>query len=162
MYKILLILVTLISGFLNCKSQATSDSIPLGKITAVIDGVPALFNVDSKSTIASPHEGYSVTGGSYDEGDSMIIVSVISQGQKIETGTYIYSNNYKDSPYVAFIKYNPRNSITYTPLTSVITITSITDEYIQGTFSGEVKLNKHKPIIHITNGRFNVRIKEKS
>ena len=155
-----LFLSLLLSFFccLACKSQAHHDFIPSGTITASVDGVPTSFNIAAIAGLSKHGHGYVVRGLKSTLANADIIaIGVTSPHQTIGEGSYEWGN----SSYTAAIQLVQRGKvINYSSTKATITITSIQNGSIQGTFTGVLK-GSNELNINITNGKFNVKIQSK-
>jgi hypothetical protein len=164
-----LFLSLLLSAFccLACRSQANHDAIPSGTITADIDGVATSFNITAKAALAKHGNGYTygIRGvKNTSVAADIIAIAVLSKHQIISTGTY--DNSSMDAPFTAFIQFMERgkNFIVYSNMAAnnkgIVTITSIQNGRIQGTFNGVLK-GSNGLTINITNGKFDVKTETK-
>lgn len=178
MKRLLLILCVSVLLF-SCKKEYSYEGGPASNptyyLTATVDGVPLKFNVDNEAT-------YTISGGtnaleligfaSADPNDNTnITLDIHYDATPPGVGTYTgqTSNNFVTGVY----DYNDPNTIYSTGLNNVsvspltITITSITNTVVEGTFSGafyatdpSTTLIKSPPsYILITEGKFRLPIK---
>jgi hypothetical protein len=167
MNKLFLSLLLSVFSCLACKSQANNDAIPSGTITADIDGVATSFNITAKAALTKNSNGYTygIRGlKNTSVAADIIAIAVLSKHQIISTGTYDNSN--MDAPFTAFIQFMKRgkNFIVYSNMNTndkgIVTITSIQNGSIEGTFNGVLK-GANGLTMNITNGKFNVKIETK-
>jgi len=154
------------------QSSSSNDSIPLGTITADFDGITVTY----LNCIATkqPTKGCDISGYKYSEDSSIdtpLHVIIVNQHYKgLVVGTYSdKSDKYGRFSQAGIVydippvetKEGKDYPFAYGAQTCTVTITSLTDKTIQGTFSGVLKSNyKHKKKrIIITNGKFNLAIR---
>lgn len=159
----------------SCKKEYSYEGGPTSNptyyLTATVDGVPLTFNVDNEATytISSGFNALELIGfANADPNDNTNITLDIHYADPANppgVGTYtgqtndyfvtgVYDYNDADSVYTAGI-----NNISVSPLT--ITITSIKNNIVEGTFSGAFYptdintgiINPNRFIL-ITNGKF--------
>lgn len=150
------------------KNTAKPVGIGQGTITATIGGVSQTFTVKARAALETniyPRPPYSIVMAAAADGaeaPSTLLLTVNST-EPINTKTYLYNNNdkvqttgitYEDGR--AADKYTPAGS---NPESITITIQSITETGVQGTFSGTLSCNGQ--VKKVTNGRFNLALSGK-
>ena len=141
------------------------DSIPLGTITADIDGIPTSFSYAIMTYSMSPAlYGFSIFGDYAEKSKDFISIGILSLHYPVNTGLYADSTDVANS-FKASITYGhgyEHDYHTYStekpPYGAKIILTYIDSTHLEGTFSGEVvDVDTTKAHI-IKNGKFNVRI----
>jgi hypothetical protein len=160
MKKVLFVSLVLLFALASCKKdELANSSIPSGTISALVDNIPVSFNV---STMAdTSYHAYSghillVEGWQGEVTNSDFISFSIIHPERIGVGSY--------SP-PSFCYWHQSDSTMYNlagnDSTAQITITSVTDSTIEGTFNAIVAKNSYNEQLFsgytVTNGKFNVK-----
>ena len=167
MKKLLLFSACIMLAFASCKkNDPTKSTTAVGTISATIGGVNETFTTSVIAESAdTPSYTIGISGfrgtGANQEG----IQIGISSYKPITTGTYTISsalsNDVVYTPFVGYYKNTSVSSIAIfgTDNITTITITSVSNTNVQGTFSG-VLLNEDgsTDTQTIANGKFNVNI----
>ena len=175
MKKVLLISFCILFIFTSCKKK--SEVVPVNTITATVNGVNMNFNVNIHAQYDGDFEGTGNTGltivggATIDSITGLMGISIVTaNANSITKGTYIAANANNTPPIWAALSYTDFNSVTNSPGTNyvsninnsapfTITITSISNTNVQGTFSGILgNLNNSSDIKTVNNGKFNVKI----
>jgi hypothetical protein len=169
MKKIVLSLILIIILITSCSKSKPNNYVPLGTISANIDGVPITFSVNAiadTSTTFFAFGQYSyniyINGFQDQTGTSNKLTVWLTNVPAAPIGIGTYPNNpiycYFFYTKVPFVYQNNG----FAPYISTVTITSIDSTSIQGIFSGQVIItedstSENPPLSYnITNGKFNV------
>jgi hypothetical protein len=164
MKKLLFYSFCVLAIFNSCKKNSSSTGS--GSISAMVNGNTKTFNTDAVATLSNAGGIYSllVKGIGYSSGDTSSISILVGKSNPITTGVYTpvgtagvpvsvtYSPGY-DREYS-----NDTARYSYQP---EVTITSISNSNVQGTFSGNLILYSGKTLVmsqSIGSGSFNVNI----
>lgn len=165
MKKTLLIAVCILVSLASCKKSSVA---PKNTITATIDGVTETFNVNAFAQLGTSIDLNShllVNGSNSSATGSDGMTIDINANTTIAKGTYI-NNGAAGFMAITYSK-GPLSlsspNIYATDLNSVypsnITITSVSNTNVQGTFSGQLLFTDGKTVKTVTEGKFNVDIK---
>ena len=155
-------------AFASCKKNdpAKSNTTAVGTISATIGGVNETFTTSVIAESAdTPAYNIAISGFRGTDVNRVGIQIGISSYKPITTGTYAISsavsNDVVYTPFVGYYKNTSVSSIAIfgTDNITTITITSVSNTNVQGTFSG-VLLNEDgsTDTQTIANGKFNVNI----
>src|SRR6185437_7464333 len=138
--------VCLLLVFGSCKKKG--DIVPTNTISATIDGANVNFNGDASDRIVTNALGLyanllDITGSTGADGNRATIVITITSKNSITNGTVISSDNGADTfSDIIYEKTDPISQIAQPYITdnfghypTVVTITSISNTNIQGTFN---------------------------
>ena len=171
MKKTLLFAICIFLFFASCKKKS-SDTAPSNSITATIDGVSESFNTNITVHFGAGIQGIQSgsgliiegTNGNADGADDLSIT--INSSSTVVKGNYTNSGNSGGFPSIFYRKgaFSVSDPVFYiTDVNAVnpsaVTITSISNTNIQGTFSGKLIFTDGKTIKTVTDGKFNVNIK---
>jgi len=163
MKKVLVFISCIIVLFASCKKD--KQQTPAYYITADVDGVPVSFTTNnlakfSKATLTQNNKLYLYGAAGLDENSDVISID-ISEPQPITQGsTYtaiIDDTHYVGIAYVTapFSTTRPNQYISYFDDGGMgITITSLTDKGIEGTFRGTLANINNGTEKKLTNGKF--------
>ena len=165
MKKTLLIAVCLLVSLVACKKNSVA---PKNTISATIDGISETFNINVSAQLGTSvqlnsHLIISGASGSAASSDGMAIE--INSGSTIVNGNYV-NNGAAGYMGITYSKgpFSLTNPIVYsTDVNSVypsnVTITSISNTNVQGTFTGKLLFTDGKTVKTVTDGKFNIDIK---
>jgi hypothetical protein len=176
MKNILLFSVCLLFILSSCKKSGGGDgSTPANTISATVDGVKLNFSTKAIAYISQTYSMINIldingqTGKGITNEGIDINVAEYFPNVGITKGTYLTSGP-PPSPaysYLSYYKQVPDSNYVHSYFTDIsklaayvttVTISSITDTNVQGTFSGTVYNSRGDSTKVITNGKFNMAI----
>jgi hypothetical protein len=167
MKKPLLITICILLAFSSCKK---SSDVPANTISATIDGVDESFNTNQSARLGSSidlNSNLLISGSSASGTGADGIGITIESNSTIVKGSY--NNAGTNNSGFTSILYSKGPSLLIDPniyttdvngnYPTTITITSMSNTNIQGTFSGQLLFKDGKTVKSVTNGKFNLDIK---
>jgi hypothetical protein len=163
MKKVLVFVSCIVVLFASCKKD--KQQAPSYYITADVDGVPVSFTTNnlaklSNATLTENNTLYLYGATGFDENSDAISINV-SEPEVITQGS-TYTGSIDDTRFVAiayiagpFSATRPNEYVSYFDDGGMgITITSLTDKSIEGTFRGTMLNTNNGTEKKITNGKF--------
>ena len=166
MKKPLLIAICILLAFTSCKK---SSDVPANTISATVDGVDESFNTNTNAQLGTAialNSVLNIAGSSASGTGADIIGMTIESNGTIVKGSYSNSavNNstftsmlYTKGPFLLSDP-NIYSSGVNGNYPTTITITSMINTNIQGTFSGKLLFKDGTTVKSVTNGKFNLDI----
>jgi len=161
----LLITVCILAVLASCKKNSVA---PKNTISATIDGVPETFNTNVSAQLGTSvalNSNLIISGASSSAASSDGMAFEINSNSTIDKGSYI-NNGAAGFMAITYSKgpFSLSNPIVYsTDVNSVypsnVTITSISNTNVQGTFTGKLLFTDGKTVKTVTDGKFNIDIK---
>jgi hypothetical protein len=168
MKKTLICVIAILSFCASCKKSSSDPSnTPANTITATVDGVSENFNTSVYAKIGTGiriNSALIISGSNSSASGSDLISLTLNTNNTIDKGDY--TNNGSNG--VTSIVYSKGVSTLANPnfyatdvngvYLSTITITSISNTNVQGTFSGKLVFPDGKTTKMVTDGKFNVNV----
>ncbi len=167
MKKGVLLTIALLLIYSSCKK---SDPVaPANTLSATVDGVAENFSIGQTTYLSNglaPDADLSIFGSEGSGANSLNLAITIEANNTIATGTYtnadvnnagFISITYSIGPATTNFDFYTSDPTAKYPTT--ITITSISNGNVQGTFSGQLPLYNGTAIKTITDGKFNLNVK---
>ena len=163
-----LISIVLMTAVLAVSCKKDPTDIPIGTISAAVEGTTTDFKVNAKATRLSVQNGFGIKISGYKKDPSLSgtnLEVIIVRPSQITVGNYV--ENPGDNPLVElnhFQEFILGSGTIYSNFHSnahpvTVSISEINGTSVKGTFSGELKvggLNGSTTTAMLTNGVFNV------
>lgn len=164
----LLLLLCIFTVTFSCKKNASSIDVPIGSVTAIVDGKQVTLTgayAAINNSFAPAAYSIDISGwlGAINNSDRLSIS--ISADKPVTTGTYSFSTT-ENKVGTPWFYYDKPNHITYVDNYNgnnpdVVKITSLTSNNVQGSFSCSLVLaagDAPQKTVVIENGRFNLKL----
>jgi len=167
MKKVVLLVCAVFALSASCKKD--KSQAPAYYITADIDGEPVSFNYNNLARLSAPtntENNKLYIYGATEIGENGNAISLTASVKQAIAAGGTYTGSADDYQYVgiAYIKgpFSPTQDNEYISDFSdggvAISVTSISDTEVKGTFRGQIALNS--TVKRVTNGKFNLRFNQ--